>query len=230
MKKQVSTWIDNTKVRNEIYSFNQAVKQVYNGYRFTSDGIVIPSSVEAIKSPQVFNKSLFVHFKYANPFPFLEDSVIYPEELNKALKDKCTDYSIRDGVHYLSGTNKAGDKLEYATGAPMTEFQKEDTSNYRGLAEFHKLTRMNAVLEYSLDGEDISTLLEYKVLDKDIGMYKKKPVHIIVSKEIFPVIKKADCINISVYDYNEVPDGVYEILISSCAATWSFYSIHYILS
>ena len=223
-------WIDNSKVRNEIYAFNQAVKQVYEGYRFISDGIVIPSSPEAIKAPNIFSKSVFFHSKYEVPFPFLEDSVIYPEELNKALKDKCTEYSIKDGIHYLSGTNKKGKVLEYTTGAPLTEFQKNDSPNFKGLIEFYNLSSIEPFLTYTLTDEDIEDLLAYKVLEKDIGEYEGKPVHIIVSKELFPVIKKVDMISIAVYMYEGLPPNVYEILIKSTAPTWNFYSMHYLLS
>ena len=230
MAKNTSTWIDNSKVRNEIYSFNQAVKQVYDGYRFTSDGIIVPSSVEAIKAPTVFDKSIFFHSKYETPFPFLEESVIYPDELNKALKDKCTEYSIMNGKHYLKGNDKSGKELIYETGAPMTDFQKKDTPNYKGLLEFYKLSDIEPISTYTLTDDDTEKILAYEVLEKDIGEYEGNPIHIIVSKELFPVIKKVDMISICVYIYDGLPPNIYEISIKSIAPTWNFYSMHYILS
>ena len=163
MKKVASNWIDSAKVRKEMYDFNQAIRNVFIGYRYI-DGMVIPIAMAAIKNRNIFARSLFFHTKYPEPFPFLEDSIVYPEPLAKALKDKCTEYQLRDGVHCLSGKSKDGKELNYQIGTPMTENQKEDSSNYTGLVNFYKLHETESLGSYTLTDEDIKLILDYKVL------------------------------------------------------------------
>ena len=229
MKKVASNWIDSAKVRKEMYDFNQAIRNVFIGYRYI-DGMVIPIAMAAIKNRNIFARSLFFHTKYPEPFPFLEDSIVYPEPLAKALKDKCTEYQLRDGVHCLSGKSKDGKELNYQIGTPMTENQKEDSSNYTGLVNFYKLHETESLGSYTLTDDDMKLILDYKVLEVDIAEYNGKPVHFIASKELFPVIKKVDNITINVYKNDRTPNDIFEILIASNAPTWTFYSMHYLLS
>ena len=223
-KKPDSTWIDSAKVRKDIYDFNQAVKAVYTAYRW-HDGMVIPMSMDCIKSSPLFINSMFIHGRYEHPFPFLEDSVIDPEGLNKALKAKCTDYSIRDNVHYLSAVDKEGKLVEESTGTTMTEFQISDMAHYPGIVKMYELSKESPVAEYNLTEDDIATLNDGQVFEKQID----NNINLIVYKELFPVIKKVDSINISLFDKKDLPKNVYCMRIKSNASTWTFYSMHHIL-
>jgi hypothetical protein len=228
-KKIITNDLTNSKVRKELYDFNQAIKSVYNGYRIM-DNIATPMSMAAIKSRPLFDKSFFVHKPYEEPFTFFDKSIVYPEELNKALKDKCTEYDFDDMYHHLIGKDKKGDTLDYIVSIPMTDFQIEDSANYGGLNTFRELYHSDkCIAEYIISGKDSEELLDYEVIDRVIGQYKGEDIRLIASKELFPMIKRVDEIVIFVYRNKSLPKGVYEIIVKSTAEAWTFYSIHHIL-
>ena len=103
-EKVIDTWLTNSKMRNKIYDFNQAVKKVYELYRITN-GIAMPATHEMLKSGLLFAKSLFT-IEIPEGYDFLKDVVINPDNLNLAMKNKCTVYERKDNRHILKNPDK----------------------------------------------------------------------------------------------------------------------------
>lgn len=223
MAKNTSEWIDNPKVRKELYDFNQAIKSVYTQFRYCG-GIVVPLTMDSISTRPLFNESFFI--RHGKHFDFLENSAVDVDELNNALKDKATNYEEKNGINYLCGKNR------FEIGRKMSESQILDIKNYRGLKAFEFYYDIEPLGFYKLTEQDFEDIIEYRVTDKVIAhSYDEKPIDInmIMAKEIFPMVKRTNDISITTYYIEGLPKGVYVILICSKAETWEFYSFHKIL-
>ena len=220
MTKDTSEWIDNSKVRKELYDFNQAVKSVYTQFRY-SGGITVPLTMSSISTRPLFDKSFFV--RRGTHFSFLENCAVDVIELNNALKDKATKYERKNGINFLSGKNR------YEIGREMSDSQIQDISNNPGLKEFKFIHDIEPINVYHLTEEDIENITEYRVTDRVIARCGDDDVNMIMAKEIFPMVKKTNSISITTYYIEGLPKGVYEILICSDAPTWKFLSMHKIL-
>ena len=214
-----SNWIDNPKIRKELYDFNQAVKQVYELYRY-SDGIVTPITLNAVKNKQLFTNSVF--FRTASHFDFINNCAVNPVELNNALKDKCYNMNFNEDTWKFS-------LGKYQVSVLMHPDQISDMRKFPGLVSFTNFMDNDIVAMYSLTDEDINRLLNYDVMTLTVGSYKGRDIKLIVTKELFPVIKKVHTITMTFYPNKELED-VFNFTVKSCADTWSFSSQHHMIN
>ena len=221
-KKVQSDWLDNSKLRKPLYEFNQAIKQVYTEYRFL-DSLVIPLFMNSIKNKTLFKKSLF-HWR-GKKWDFLNNCAVDPEGLNKALKNKGYLYR-EDGTEKYLKSLKDGE--EYFISTELSEKQIEDSGSYIGMTELRRIRENEAIGGYILSPKDIKALIEYQSIERIIANDDGIDVKMIMLKEVFPMIKKADTINITVYK-TEL-ENVYDIVIESITENWSFVSAHSIVN
>jgi hypothetical protein len=220
--KNDSNWLDNSKIRNELSAFNMAVKNVYTHFR-SDEGLIIPLTMDCIRVRPVFDKSFFMRTGGTH-FEFLDKTGVDCEELNIALKTKAYDYKKKDDKHYL-----CKDDSEHMISVDMKPNQLEDMKHYKGLLEYRELVKNTPVGSYELTLEDIGLLSLYHVVTRDIAEYKGIKVHLIMTKELFPMLKRVNSIIIDTYKTEGLPENIYAILIRSDAKTWSFNSIHKII-
>jgi hypothetical protein len=221
-KKVQSDWLDNSKLRKPLYEFNQAVKLVYTEYRFI-DGLVIPLCMKSIKNPTLFKKSIF-HWR-GKIWEFLNNCAIDPEGLNKALKNKGYIHRVDETEHYLRSTK---DDEEYFISTELSDVQIEDSGSYIGMTELIRVRANECIGSYVLSDKDVKMLLEYQSLERVVALDGDVEVKMIMLKEIFPMLKKASDITVSVYQTSM--DNVYDIVIESVSEYWTFTSIHSIVN
>ena len=227
--KNVSTWIDNAKVRKEIYDFNQAVKQVYSHYIYTEDGMAIPMMMKCIKSRPLMDKSFFT--RTGECFPFIKNAAVDVELLNRALKEKCYVHSYEEEsrANVLSQASVEEDKASYKVSYQLLPNQLEDIPNHPGLEMFTRYSQMTPIIRYKLSLENIARLINYEAIDILLGMHEGTEITLTMAKELVPMIKRTEDISILVYDQDELPPSTYGIMIVSVGPSWTFYSIHVIL-
>ena len=215
--------ISDTKIRKELYDFNQMAKNIYNFYLYM-DGVIVPDSLDNIKTLKLFKNSLFV--RNAEHYSFMNNCLIDPIMLNKALQDKC--YSSKyDGIDSIL----YGDKSSYTIGVQLSEFQKENSKLNPGVQLLKKLDINNYINEYLLNNQDKESLLNYETISLVIGKFKKDDIILILTKSLVPALKKANDIVIYSKPYiTQHSSNIFDILIVSKADTWTFYSNHKIIN
>ena len=221
--KNTSTWIDNSKIRKELYDFNQSVKGVYDCYRYLESGIVIPHGMSNLKNSQLFSRSLFI--RKADDFGFLKNTVVNPTNLNVALKNKMYSLKSESGNHSLSNDS---DSLVVSVDLPEKDIS--DSANYRAIKFFTDNKVENYPYQYTLTDDDRKRMIEYQVVTLILGHDDEidSDVKLITTKELFPIIKKAN--SISIFTTLASRDmGTYTIAIVSQTNTWTFYSAHVLL-
>lgn len=227
-KKVVSTWIDNSKLRKEIYDFNQAAKSVFYGYKYI-DGIAIPIDINAIRNPTLFSNAFFVR-PDETQWEFINNCAVDPESLNTALKTKSYTHEYLNGVHYLH--REGEDKKAWCrVGNRLTDDDLiESLANHKGLKNFKTLDSTDPVGTYKLSSEMREKIIGYQMFDDIIANDGGINVNLLIGKEIFPMIKRTEDISITTYRHEtKCAEGIYTILIRSVLPTWTFYSIHAIL-
>ena len=234
MAKLTSGWIDNTKIRNRLYDFNQSVRKVYNCYRYIgpdSNGraLILPLTPNSIKSRPLYNNTFFL--RYDEHFPFLNNCAIDDDNLNNALKKKAYEYEKHEDGNWLI----KDDENQFKVSLALKEDQIVDCSNYPAFEAFDSMMNdgKNYLGQYVLTAEDINNLVDYKVLTKEIATDNGVPVEFVMAKEIFPVIGKADLIKIHTARANitedEGKDKIYRICIQcDSEAGWSLFMLNYI--
>ena len=220
--KNDSTWLDNIKIRTEIYNFNMAVKNVYSNFR-SDKGIIIPLTMDCVKSRPLFDKSFFIRNGGAN-FDFMNSTGVDCEELNIALKTKAFEYSKKGKEHYLSKEDS-----KHLISVDMSDEQIDEMTKYEGLLEFESLKEIKPIGSYTINLEDIGLLSLYHVITRDIAKDGNVKVPLIMTKELFPMLKRVDSIVIETYKLPDLPKSIYQILIRSEAKSWVFYSLHKII-
>jgi hypothetical protein len=221
--KQIDNWITNAKVRKRLYNFNQAVKSVYEAYRFV-DGLAVPLTIDSVKNQQLFSKSVFIWF--GERWSFMERGAIDPDELNKALNNK--GYTVDPDNYRTLISDKDGTK--YQVSLDLSDEQVEDIAHYSGLKELHKIKNEEPCFQYVLSENDMERIIAYESVETTIESDDGE-VKFIMLKENFPLIKKVETISVTGYR-TENPD-IYKILISSKSkdpGSWEFDSVHYLLN
>ena len=216
------------KVRKKIQDFNRMIKQVYTEYRCVN-GLIIPLVMDNIKSRPLFDKSFFT--SKDEDFikcPFINECAVDSDNFNKAMqpKVKCFTFKEKDESNYL--TNDNGDEI--LIGMKLKESDIKDSFNYMALDSFHKLKELDPVDMYTLSEYDKKAISEYDILDKIIGRYGNMDVNLIMAKELFPLVKKADTITVFSYKDTSLPDNIFTISIISVTDVCVFTSIHSIVT
>lgn len=222
--KVVSDYIDNTKVRLELYNFNQAVKQVFSYYRCLENGIVVPTETSVIRNMPLMSKSFFI--RNAKIFDFMKNAAISTVNLNLALKTKCYTYEFREpNRNMLIGP----DDKEVEVSIQMTQSQIDDVENHKGLKYFRDFADKEPLAMYELSLDDISELADNAILTRIIGDVGEDRIHIIMTRDLIPMVKRCHPITIRVYAEEGLPPHIYPIMIVSESQTWTFYTIQHIV-
>ena len=222
MAKIKSNWIDNPAYRKELYNFNQAVKSIFTMYRYL-DGIVLPMTLDNVKTTPLFDRSFFIR-NNATHWDFMNNSIVNPEELNKALKEKCYIHKVINDTHILTD-----DTNDHEVGRSLDKFAIEDSKHHPGLKRFHLLKEIEPLGSYKLNDYDCDKLVNYDLIDRIIAIDNDHKVRATLSKQIFPMIKKSDITILTYPKIEGIDELIYEMVIVSKTEPWSFYSIHHIL-
>jgi hypothetical protein len=118
--------IEKTADRKRIANVNNAAKTIYNAYRYI-DGIITPAAPDAIKCPELFGKSIFIH-KDFTPFDWLNNALINPVALTKTLNKRV--YELRDEDNKRISADNNGDEITY--GFTLEDVERGDMEHYAG--------------------------------------------------------------------------------------------------
>ena len=223
-----SNWLEVPKIRKKIQGLNRMIGSVYTEYRCI-DGLIIPLVMDNIKSRPLFNNSFFTSSdEDCIKSPFMDKCAVDQDNLNKALqpKVKCYKYENREDGNYL--VNKSED--EFKIGVKLENSDIQDSFNYSAIKSFKNLDNLEPIDVYDLTEEDFDKIISYNVLNKVIGSYGGIDVNLIMIKELFPLVKKADSISISSYKNIALPDNIFTISIISKTPVCIFTSIHHIVT
>ena len=80
-----------------------------------------------------------------------------------------------------------------------------------------------------MDNDVKETLLDYGVMKICIGSCNGNDVNLVITKNLFPAIKKADEISIYAKLHNE-EEKTYKFVIVSNSLEWCFYSFHRLIN
>ena len=223
-----SSWLEVPKVRKKVQDFNRMIGQVYTEYRCI-DGLIIPLVMDNIKSRPLFDNSFFtsVDESCIEP-PFINKCVVDSDNFNKALqpKVKCYTFEDRKDGNYLVNKNDE----EFKIGLKLRDEDIQDSFNYTALKTFKQLEYLDPINIYNLTEGDMNEIASYNVINRLIGSYRGRDVNLIMLKELFPLVKKAESISISSYKNTDLPDNIFTLSIISTTPVCVFTSIHHIVT
>lgn len=223
-----SNWLEVPKIRKKIQDFNRMIGQVYTEYRCI-DGLIIPLVMDNIKSRPLFDNSFFTSSdENCIESPFINKCVVDSDSFNKALQPKVKAYTFedREDGHYLVNKNED----EFKIGVKLKDEDIQDSFNYIALKKFKQLDDLEPIDVYNLTEEDMNQIKSYNVINRTIGSYEGKDVNLIMLKELFPLVKKAESISISSYKNTSLPDSIFTLSIISTTQVCVFTSIHHIVT
>lgn len=221
MKSEI---LSNAKTRTKLYDLNQLIRKVFNGYRYIklNSNIILPLTMDSVKSRPIYDNAFFIYKE--DIFDFLDNTAINGDILNSALKDKADDIIVENNNIILEK------KERYNIGSKLNDFQMNDSLKHKGLVLYNSLEDSDFISNYILSDMDIESILNYNVLLNIIGYDDKIPIEFVMTKEIFPFIKKATNTTISIYHYNnKTKEYIYKLLINSkYESLWEFINIIHI--
>lgn len=209
--------------RDMILDLNTILKNMYK-YYISSDKIMVPSDMDSILTPTVFNRSVVVT-ELGEQYDFLKNTIVDPEFLNKALRNKYYDLILENNTYYLA--DAMGDK--YLISKQITAKNIQDMSFYKGLSDLNEMDVKEYPIQYTMDSELKESLLNYDVPIVTLGNYEGIDVNMIMTIKLFPAIKKADNISFLVKPYSLDKDNIFDVCIISKADAWTLYTMHRII-
>lgn len=222
MKKEIP--ISDKQMRESIQSLNQVIKEVYKHYSY-SDGIIIPSAMDDISNPNLFTYSLFIH---DDKIDFMDGAVIEPQLLSNAMTKRCGILDIEDGKRTLINEKK---QISITYGFDMDELHLKDFNHNPGLnalSDFkNKIDKYD--IRWDMDDDIKDLLLSYEATKVCIGENKGKDVNLVMTKKLFPAIKKANQISVYAKLHNE-EEQTYKFATISAGNGWRFYSFHRLIN
>ena len=219
-------YLNDSKNRTFLYDLNQAIKKIFTGYRFIhkeKTDIILPLTMESVKSRPLYDNAFFINNE--NIDNFIYNSAINGDELNRALKEKAVDVTIDSDIVIEK-------EEKYIIGQKLTEVQIEDSLKHKGLNLYLNIEENKYIGSYKLTDIDIEELLNYNVLLNTIEYDNKVPIDLVMTKELFPFVKKASSIVIRIYKYNmNTKENIYRLLLeSNFHDKWIFYNTIHIYS
>ena len=208
---------ERTKAKNMLYEFNQIAKNMYDKYTY-SNFVAMPLSSSSVKVPELFSNSILVSKEI--DLPFVNNTVVDPVVLNVAIKDsKACWYRKQDGYNYILSKD-----TDYCVSRDLMERELTEIRDLRPMLDINSYQN-----QYSLNDQEISRLINYEVMEFNIGSDNGNDIKFITTVKLFPAIKKANNILIYSKSYNK-EENIYAVLICSLGDKWSLYTIHFILN
>lgn len=224
-------WLDwKTKDKNKIKDFNTVLKDIWTGYRLV-DNIAIPANMsdKCIKNKKVFLRSCAIWTgSDGEPLDYLNNCMIDPIILNRAIGDNCKEIKTKDDCNYLFGGKS---KEEYLISTNLNYKDIKDSLNYPyiNLIDDYKNGFDNRrIIEWCMDDITRQKLLNYLTIEINIGDDDGKGIYLIATLKLFPAIKKADDIYIISEPRKE--DNMYDITIISKSKNFVLLTKHTILN
>ena len=203
--------LSNKQYRTDLYDLNQLIKKIFNGYRYINQNgynIILPLTMNSVKSRPIYDNSFFIYRN--NIYNFLDNSAIDGEVLNNALKDKADSVIIENDKIIFEKKEK------YNIGKKLTDIEISDSFKHPGFMLYMNVNEDKYISQYKLTNKDIRSLLNYEVLLNIIGYDGRIEIELVMTKEIFPFIKKASDTYIDIYKYNaNTKEKIYELIITS---------------
>lgn len=211
------------KKRNAIYDLNQVIKNMYD-YYISVDGFIFPPHIDMVKR-STYVKSLVRH---TFDEEFMQCSLLDINSLSKALKGICMTQTLTDDNEFkLSNDTK---KMCFPIGKYI------DAEAYVAMNKYlHLHTIMNdmADIESNANGwatkeipeEVINNLIDYKIEEFLLA----PNIHMVLTKELLPSIKKADRFLVH-YRLMDGKYDIYEVILHSLTENWDLYTKHCIVS
>ena len=214
-------WDVTPKQRNALYDLNQVLKNMYSSYICDED-IIMPSMEEDIKR-HVYKHCLI---KKSYDYEFMVNSLVNIDTLSKAIKGICLDMTLDShNIYHLKNYSK---DLDFAIAKKLPkdkvqELRKNSDIINDMIATVDTLTS-GTWYSIELDEESIISLQDYSVLEKEIA----PGVVMVLTKELFPAIKKAHTMRIHSKPMCE-EYGIHEVIIESAHDDWTVYTKHHIV-
>lgn len=196
------------KVLNDI---NQVAKKYYKNYIVLDNATHISFNSELdIKKPHLFKNS----FMYCNNLnQIFSDSYIDGENISKAIRDKYTKIIRTDKDIFMY--NAGEEPLKVARLLTESDFTLlKANSIWNNTTDEFKIKKLYG--EYEFDENIIQRLLNYEQIYETIGFDENKnPIHMILTIQLIPAIKKLHTAKIFIGDPTVVNSGkIYKIIIA----------------
>ena len=217
--------LDDKEVRNNLTIINRICRSIYDQYIVNSN-FVYPRDIQFIKEGYVFAYSFFVIRN--GYFDFLNGHIVIPEVMTKALNDKGFYGELKKDGWYLEGkTNKYQVSIPCDGNVNLAR-DISKTGVYANMVSDAVESNFTHIGE--LDEETAKRLLNYEAILVPMVDDKGHTVKIYLTMKMLPALKHANSIKFLARRFESVKDEVYEVVVVSNSADWTFYSKHYILN
>ncbi len=211
------------KRRNAIYDLNQVVKNMYDCY-ISVDGYIFPPYAETVKR-STYVKSL-IHHKFDEEF--MQCTVLDIDSLSKALKGICMTQTLTDDNEFKLSNEKK--ELAFNIGKFIDGDAYVAMNNYEprrmimnDMKDIESNT--NGWFTKEIPEDVLCNLIDYKIEEFALA----PGIHIVLTKELLPAIKKADTVLVH-YRIMDEKYEIYEVILHSLTENWDIYTKHYIVS
>lgn len=222
--------LESAKGRKRITDINMVAKTIFKKYAVVNN--ICIALDEKYYEHKVLHKDAIVIIKDNVPnYPFLDMVEFDANEFNKALRNRCKNYSFENEKLVLS-KGKMPDI--YKVGDKISEDVVENT--FMKLSAFKTYERFATTFdsftnEWIMDSESKEVLLKHGAPKFIIGKTKEGDgIKLKCHHRVFPAIKKAESIRIYSKLLNPDNNDLYEIFIVSEADDWRMITRHVIVN
>ena len=220
-------YIFDKKEIKEFYELNQIIRKYYKNYIVFNNSSNIHYGLEPgdLKKINTFKYSL-VSLTKALPDIFNEVQ-IYGDELNNALKDKCSTV-VREDSKLIMKNGKSETKFVVGRLVRESTIKKINT-----FINHHNSLQPKSIIGVDvLDDRTLDNIIEYQHVKEVIGYnVDKDPINMYLTIQLFPAVKKLTTVKIEVGKYDsDVDFDTYVVNIISTNGNVTVMSTHRIIN